>query len=235
MTRAARDFITLAADLPLADAVALYGRVADCVGVVKVGLSLFVEHGPLAVRAFTREGATVFLDLKLHDIPNTVEWAARRAVDLGIRYLTVHASGGSAMLEAARRGVEGSDVRLLAVTVLTSRDAVSLREVGLTQRPAEAATALAALAWKSGLRGVVCSPREVRSFKAAHGPSLFACTPGIRPAGSAPDDQARAETPATAIAEGSDMVVVGRPIYAAVDPVVAARLILADVEAALTE
>ena len=123
-----REKLALAADLPLPDAVALYRQVEPYVGVVKVGLSLFVEHGPKAVEAF--RGAKIFLDLKLHDIPNTVELAAKRASGLGVSYLTVHASGGRAMLEAAVRGAQG--VTVLAVTVLTSLDHDALRSVGVS-------------------------------------------------------------------------------------------------------
>jgi orotidine-5'-phosphate decarboxylase len=217
-----REKLALAADIPLEDARALYRKVEPYVGVVKVGLSLFVEHGPKAVEAF--KGASVFLDLKLHDIPNTVELAAKRAALLGVKYLTVHASGGRAMLEAARRGA-GEGVTILAVTVLTSLDDAALRELGVAEAPQAHAERLAKLTKDCGIGGIVCSAKEVAEVRAAVGPKMVLCTPGIRPAGAAKGDQARVETPGAAVKAGADLLVVGRPIYEAADPVAAAKAI----------
>jgi orotidine-5'-phosphate decarboxylase len=231
--------LALAADLPLPQAQALYREVCGQVGWVKVGLSLFVEHGPQAVRAFTSQGARVFLDLKLHDIPNTVRLAAQRAGELGVGLLTVHAQGGQAMLRAAVEGAaEGAarvgapPPRILAVTVLTSLDDAALGWLGQPLTASQYASHLAGQALQAGVEGLVCSPREVRALRAAHGATPFLCTPGIRPLGSAAGDQARAETPTFAVHEGSDLLVVGRPIYAASDPAAAARALHQEVMAA---
>ncbi|MEW5739058.1 MAG: orotidine-5'-phosphate decarboxylase [Myxococcota bacterium] len=228
-----RNRLALAADLPLPDALSLYERVAAHVGVAKVGLSLFVEHGPKAVEAFLARGARVFLDLKLHDIPNTVGLAAERAGALGISYLTVHASGGRAMLEAAVRGARDGAAKaghappvILAVTVLTSMDDSALSEVGVPTKADAQVERLAALAKASGVGGLVCSAREVARVRGAVGPKLVLCTPGIRPAGSSAGDQARVETPGDAIRAGADLLVVGRPIYEAADPALAAKAII---------
>lgn len=235
----ARERIALAADLPLAEALALYDRVAPHVGVAKVGLSLFVEHGPRAVEEFLRRGARVFLDLKLHDIPNTVELAASRAAALGVAYLTVHASGGDAMLKAAEQGARAGAAKaghappvILGVTVLTSMDDAGLAQTGVQDRAAAQVARLAALAKASGVGGLVCSAREVVDVRGVVGAGMVLCTPGIRPAGVAANDQSRVETPAAAIKGGADLLVVGRPIYAAPDPVVAAQAIEAEVAAA---
>jgi orotidine-5'-phosphate decarboxylase len=235
----ARERIALAADLPLLEAEALYARVAPFVGTVKVGLSLFVEHGPAAVRAFSRRGARVFLDLKLHDIPNTVRLAARNAAELGASLLTVHAQGGTEMLKAAVAGArEGSadrgvpPPRILAVTVLTSLGDADLAELGHPTSAAQYAMRLARLAVGAGVDGLVCSPLEVQSLRSGLPPDTFLCTPGIRPSGSARGDQTRAETPAFAVRGGSNLLVVGRAIYEAADPLEAARGIHAEVSSA---
>jgi orotidine-5'-phosphate decarboxylase len=237
---AARVRIALAADLPLADALALAAVVAPSVGVVKVGLSLFVEHGPRAVEAFLNTGVRVFLDLKLHDIPNTVELAAARAAALGVSYLTVHASGGAPMLAAALAGAAAGAAKaghapptILAVTVLTSMNEATLREVGVQALPESQALVLALLAVRAGVGGLVCSAREAALVRREVGASIVLCTPGIRPAGASVNDQARVETPASAIGAGSDLLVIGRPISAAADPLGAARAIEAEVAAAL--
>jgi orotidine-5'-phosphate decarboxylase len=236
----ARERVALAADLPLPEALAAYERVAPHVGWAKVGLSLFVEHGPLAVRAFLERGARVFLDLKLHDIPNTVELAAARAGALGVGLLTVHASGGAAMVAAAVKGARAGAARaglpaprVLAVTVLTSFSAEALAEVGLEGGPEGAVRRLAQLATAAGADGLVCSPREARPLREALGPQAYLCTPGIRPAGAALGDQSRAETPAFATRAGASLLVVGRPIYEAADPAEAAAAITREVAEAL--
>ncbi|HYO54422.1 orotidine-5'-phosphate decarboxylase [Archangium sp.] len=235
----ARARLALAADLPLDEGLRLYQQVAPHVAYAKVGLSLFVEHGPAAVAAFQRLGAKVFLDLKLHDIPNTVELAAARAGALGVSLLTVHASGGEAMLKAAVKGArEGAGSkgheapRVLAVTVLTSMSAEDVAAVGLSGAPEAAALRLARLAAGAGVDGLVCSPREAEAFRRELGSTLFLCTPGIRPAGAAKGDQSRAETPAFAVRAGADLLVVGRPIHTAEDPLAAASAIAEEVSAA---
>ena len=186
-----RDRLALAADLPLPEALAVYRKVAPSIGVAKVGLSLFVEHGPAAVKAFTELGAKVFLDLKLHDIPNTVELAATRAGALGVAYLTVHAAGGKPMLEAAVRGAErGAQMAgvappvVLAVTVLTSMDEETLKSIGVNDLAVSQVGRLAALAAQAKVGGLVCSPLEVGSLRVIIGPRAVLCTPGVRPAGS---------------------------------------------------
>jgi orotidine-5'-phosphate decarboxylase len=235
----ARERLALAADLPLLEAEALYARVAPFVGTVKVGLSLYVEHGPAAVRAFTRRGARVFLDLKLHDIPNTVKLAARTAAELGVSFLTVHAQGGAEMLRAAVAGVrEGAGSRgvtpprILAVTVLTSLGDADLAQLDLPTPASEYAVRLARFAVGAGADGLVCSPLEAAALRASLPPDVFLCTPGIRPAGVAVGDQARTETPSFAVRSGSDLLVVGRAIYGATDPLEAARAVHAEIASA---
>lgn len=221
--------LALAADLPLKEAIAIYGKVSSHVGIVKVGLSLFVEHGPAAVEAFVSRGAQVFLDLKLHDIPNTVGLAAAQAARLGVRLLTVHASGGEAMVRAAVRGArEGAESKklpppiVLAVTVLTSISEKDLKSHGLSTSAAEHVERLALSAYEAGADGVVCSALEVKRLRELLGEDAFLCTPGIRMAGASVDDQVRTQGPAEAIRDGSTLLVVGRPIYAAPDPLKAA-------------
>ncbi len=230
--------LALAADLPLPEALAVYEKVAPFVGVAKVGLSLFVEHGPAAVKAFVDRGARVFLDLKLHDIPNTVELAATRAGSLGVAYLTVHAAGGKAMLEAAVRGAERGALAaghpapiILAVTVLTSMDDEALRATGVPNPVVSQVGKLAALAAEAKVGGIVCSVREVGAVRIVVGPNVVLCTPGIRLPGAAADDQARVETPQAAIRAGSTLLVIGRPIYEAKDPAAVAAGILASISA----
>lgn len=205
-------------------------------GVAKVGLSLFVEHGPRAVEEFLRRGALVFLDLKLHDIPNTVELAAARAGALGVSYLTVHASGGAAMVKAAVEGAAKGAAQaghappiILAVTVLTSMDDAALQETGVPATARDHAQALAHVAVRAGATGLVCSAREVAAVRARVGPKVVLCTPGIRPAGADANDQARTETPLAAIQAGSDLLVIGRPITTAVDMAAAAKAIEAEI------
>lgn len=234
---AAREFVALALDLPLPEGIAAWERVSQHVGVAKVGLSLFVEHGPRAVDEFLRRGARVFLDLKLHDIPNTVELASARAAALGVSYLTIHASGGAAMVQAAVAGASAGAAKagvkppvIFAVTVLTSMDDAGLRETGVPASPEAQAESLAALAVKSGATGLVCSAREVAAVRARVGPGIVLCTPGIRPAGSAANDQARTETPASAVKAGSNLLVIGRPITSATDMKAAAAAIEAELQ-----
>ncbi|MEX2100808.1 MAG: orotidine-5'-phosphate decarboxylase [Acidimicrobiia bacterium] len=199
---------------------AALGPVAGC---LKVGLEAFAAQGPAAVRAATRHGE-VFCDLKLHDIPSTVAGAAAAAGAIdGVRFLTVHASGGPVMIEAAAKAAP--HVGILAVTVLTSLDDEVLGLVGQAGA-AEQVLRLAHLAVEAGAEGIVCAPTDVAAVRAAVGPGPVLVTPGVRPEGAAVHDQARVATPATAIAAGADRIVVGRPITGAADPAAAARAIL---------
>jgi len=214
--------VAVALDAPdLATAGAWAAAVAPYVAVCKVGLELFVRHGADAVHA-VREAAErpVFLDLKLHDIPKTVAGAAAAVAALDPAYLTVHASGGPDMVAAAVEALPGT--RVTAVTVLTSLDADALGSIGFTGAPLDLARRLAVLAVKAGARALVCSPAEVAAVRAEVGPAVELVTPGIRPAGSAMDDQARVGTPGQALADGADLLVVGRPITGAADPAAAA-------------
>jgi len=220
----AREHLAVALDLPLPQAEQLYQDVAPYVGYVKVGLSLFLEHGPAAVRAFTRRGAKVFLDLKLHDIPNTVQLAAMRAAELGPSLLTVHAQGGPAMvraaIEGARLGAERAGIgapRVLAVTVLTSLSADDVLAIGGSESPEALVERLAELAQAAGADGIVCSRQELPRLRLRLGDGIYLCATGIRRA-AASDDQARAATPSFALRAGADLLVVGRPIYSAPDP-----------------
>jgi len=216
---------------------ALARLVAPAAGFVKVGLEAFCAHGPDLVREVASL-APVFLDLKLHDIPNTVGAAAAAAARTGAAILNVHAGGGSAMMRAAgeraREAAEAAALprpKVIAVTVLTSLDAPALAEVGLAGTPAEAALRLALLAKEAGLDGVVCSPGEVAAIRAACGEGFLLVVPGIRPAGSEAGDQKRIATPGAAAKAGADLLVVGRPVTAAADPAAAARAIAREIEA----
>jgi len=204
-------------------------RVAHAVGVLKVGLELFVSEGPRAVGLGQKLGCDVFLDLKLHDIPETVERAVAAAAAHGVRYLTLHASGGPKMLAAAARRAEreNTGLVLLAITVLTSLDAADLTATGVAADPAAHALRLAKLAHEQGIPGMVCSVAEVSALRAALGPAAVLVTPGIRPANAAAgaDDQKRTGSPAGAIAAGASLLVVGRPIRDAADPAAAASAI----------
>jgi len=231
-----RIFVALDFANPLR-ALALADRLDPAACGVKVGKELFVTAGPEPVRWLVARGFNVFLDLKFHDIPNTAAQACAAAARLGVFMLNVHASGGRAMLEAARRAVDDASneagVRtplLIAVTVLTSLDRAALLDLDIDAEPASLALRLARLTQGAGLDGVVCSAAEARVLRDALGPAFKLVTPGIRPAGSGSDDQARVVTPAQAIANGADYLVVGRPITAAPDPLAA----LADIEASLT-
>ncbi len=187
---------------------------------MKVGKELFTRAGPGSVEALTARGFEVFLDLKFHDIPNTVASACAAAADLGCWMINVHAGGGRAMLEAAAAAMQARrDAPLLiAVTVLTSLDAAALRELGVEDTPADQVARLARLSHDCGLDGVVCSPLEVVSLRAALGAGFVLVTPGVRPAGAASDDQVRIATPGAALRAGASYLVVGRPITQADDP-----------------
>ncbi|MCB9601942.1 MAG: orotidine-5'-phosphate decarboxylase [Sandaracinus sp.] len=204
-------------------------RLAGEVGVLKVGLELFTAAGPDAVRAVHDAGAKCFLDLKLHDISATMASAVRAASRLGVEYLTVHAVAAPAALDAVREAAAGTSTRLLAVTVLTSLDASQLDAIGLQGPPAAAVERLARLATSHGLDGLVCSPEECATLRHTLGDDVLLVVPGIRPEGSARGDQARVATPANARRDGADLLVVGRPIRNAEDPVAAARAIVAEI------
>ena len=207
--------------------------VAPYVSTVKVGLELFCAEGPAAVEK-VRAAADVelFLDLKLHDIPATVAGAARALGPLRPRLLTVHAGGGPAMIAAAADAMP--DTLIAAVTILTSLSAEDLERVGITGTPDEAVTRLARLAVDAGARALVCSPREVALVRAAVGDGVVLVTPGVRPAGADANDQARVATPEQALADGADLLVVGRPITAAADPAEAAQAIAASLDSIAT-
>jgi len=228
--------IAYALDYPnLATARAGAAVVAPHVGVLKVGLELFIEAGPEAVRMAHELGAEVFLDLKLHDIEKTVERAVASACQLGVKYLTVHAGGGPGMLKAAAAAAarEKTGLVVLGVTVLTSLDQADLLAVGVAATPAEQAIRLANLAKECGLGGLVCSSEEVGRLRGAVGPEMVLVTPGIRPSGAELGDQKRVGTPGDAIRSGSSLLVVGRPIRDAADPAAAAQAIVREIDAAL--
>jgi orotidine-5'-phosphate decarboxylase len=221
-----KDRLIVALDVPSGgEALALAARLQGHVGVLKVGKQLFTATGPDVVRRLVSGGSKVFLDLKYHDIPNTVAGAVAAAAELGAAFVTVHALGGRRMIEAAAAAASGSGTRILAVTVLTSQDDASLADVGLAGPVDAAVERLALLARSAGAHGVVASPREIATVRRACGPAFLVVTPGVRPAGSAADDQARTATPAAAIAAGADYLVIGRPITGAPDPAAAADAI----------
>lgn len=205
--------------------------VAPEVGVLKVGLELFIQAGPAAVKMAATTGCDVFLDLKLCDIPDTVARAVTAAAALGVRYLTVHASGGPRMLEAASEAARraSAPLTILAVTVLTSLDADDLRAVGVAAAPRDQALAMAELAWGAGVRGMVTSTEEVARLRSALGAEATLVVPGIRPASAAVGDQKRVGTPSAAISGGASLLVVGRPIRDAASPALAARAIVEEV------
>jgi orotidine-5'-phosphate decarboxylase len=187
---------------------------------LKVGKELFVAAGPQLVKSLSDRGFDVFLDLKFHDIPNTVAKAVSAAADLGVWMTNVHASGGTRMMTAAREAVEnhGGDMLLIAVTVLTSMDDSDLQEVGVNSAASDQVLALAKLTKQSGLDGVVCSAQEATHLKQQLGQDFKLITPGIRLTDSASDDQRRIVSPAQAIEQGSDYLVIGRPITQAENP-----------------
>jgi orotidine-5'-phosphate decarboxylase len=231
----AKDRLAVALDLPDAkQALALVDSLGDTCQWFKVGMELYYAAGNSLIRELRERGFDVFLDLKLHDIPNTVAGAVRSATQAGASLLTVHASGGAAMLTAAAEAasVPGAP-KLLAVTVLTSMDANELAGVGVTASPAEQVLRLAKLAKAAGIDGMVCSAEEVNTLRTETGPQTMLVVPGIRPAGAAVEDQRRIATPAIAITQGASMLVVGRPITRATDPTAAARAILEEIAHAL--
>jgi orotidine-5'-phosphate decarboxylase len=229
-----KSHLAIALDHPdAAQALALVDHLGDTCQWYKVGMELYYAEGNRIVQHLRDRGFNVFLDLKLHDIPNTVAGAVRSATQAGASLLTIHASGGGAMMSAAAEAATApGSPRLLAVTVLTSMDANELAGIGITASPAEQVLRLARLAQASGINGMVCSPEEVAILRKETGPDSLLVVPGIRPAGSAVGDQKRVATPTQAIADGASLLVVGRPITRATDPAAAARAVLQEIELA---
>lgn len=233
-----RNPIIAALDVPAADAaIKLAEQLTPAVGGFKVGSELFTAAGPDIVHRIRERGSLVFLDLKFHDIPNTVAKAVASAVKLDVQMLTVHTSGGFDMLKAAEDSAQESAWRLgrtpplvLGVTVLTSLDAGALREVGLDVNVEYQVRRLATLTVKAGLRGLVCSPLEVAKLKQSLPPNVQLVTPGVRTGAEKADDQKRTLTPKEAIAAGASWLVIGRPIYAAENPRAAAEKILESIK-----
>jgi len=225
--------IIVALDYPLAAlALALAEQLDPTLCRLKVGKELFTACGPQLVEQLVRKGFGVFLDLKFHDIPNTVANACAAASRLGVWMINVHALGGRAMLEAARAAVDKSEQRplLVAVTVLTSIDQQALAEIGMPGSIEQTVLRLAGLAKDSGLDGVVCSALETPALRRTLGTEFCLVTPGIRPTASDTDDQSRVATPAEALRQGSNYLVIGRPITQAADPLQALRRISADIQ-----
>jgi orotidine-5'-phosphate decarboxylase len=198
---------------------------------LKVGKELFTRAGPALVQTLVKRGYYVFLDLKFHDIPNTVAAACEAAADLGVWVINLHASGGRRMMEAARDRLAAhtKPPLLIAVTVLTSMDSADLTEIGCPDEPLERVLRLARLTQAAGLAGIVCSPQEAARVRGALGPGFLLVTPGVRPAGGVADDQRRVKTPREALMAGADYLVIGRPITAAADPLAALATIEADI------
>lgn len=213
-----------------AQAQEIVSSLGDSVQFYKVGMQLYTAEGPRVVRDLAASGKKIFLDLKYHDIPNTVGAAVREAAQLGVSMLTVHASGGSKMLGAAIEAANASpSLSVIAVTVLTSMDEKDLNVIGVPGSIEHQVVWLSAMALKAGCSGIVSSAREVRTLRASLGDDFLVVTPGVRPAGAAHGDQARVVTPAEAIAAGATHIVVGRPITAAADPAREARQILREI------
>jgi orotidine-5'-phosphate decarboxylase len=232
----ARKRLIVALDVPDAAAAAhLVCQLENTCHWFKVGLELFAAAGPAVLKPLVERGHSVFLDLKFHDIPNTVAGAVRSAANLGVRMMTVHAAGGPAMLAAARAALDGvaNPPELLAVTVLTSMDQAQLNAIGVERTPVGQVERLARMGLEAGMRGFVCSPQEVARLRALTGPEGVLVIPGIRPSGSATGDQKRIATPGDALRKGASYLVVGRPITLAPDPSEAAEAILREMAEAL--
>lgn len=229
------DRLIVALDVPsVGDARALVSAIGDAAGVWKIGLELLYSGGADLARDLADQGRQVFIDAKLLDIPNTVERATASIAEMGAAFLTVHGHDVKTM-EAAMRGRGGNDLRLLAVTVLTSLDESDLKQQGSALDPAELVLHRARLRQQVGFDGVIASGHEAAAIRRATGSDFLIITPGIRPAGADAGDQARVMTPARAIASGADYLVVGRPITQAGDPRAAARAIADEIETALAQ
>ena len=227
--------LILALDVPdEAEGMKLLQRIGGELRWVKIGLQLFTRHGPGLVERVAALGYKVFLDLKLHDIPNTVASAVTSLATLPIDLLTIHTGGGSEMMRAAQqaRDQHRPSLTLLGVTVLTSLDTAALHEVGVPGEAADQVLRLGHLARISGLGGLVCSPLELPALRRELGASITLVTPGVRPSGSAADEQKRGLTPAEAARAGANYIVVGRPILKAADPAAAARAVIAELASA---
>ena len=232
----ARGRLIVALDAPSTDAAfELIDRLEGTCQWFKVGLELFTAAGPQMVEKLIDRGHSVFLDLKLHDIPNTVAGAVRSAAGLGARMMTLHAGGGPAMLAAAREALVGTanPPELLAVTILTSMDAAQVAATGVPRSPAEQAELLAKMGLAAGIRGFVCSPEEVAALRKITGAEGVLVVPGIRPVGAEIGDQKRLATPAEALRRGASYLVVGRPITRAPEPAKAATAILTEMAEAV--
>lgn len=234
--------LIVALDVPSkADVAAVIARLGDAVDFYKVGLELFSAEGPDVVKLVKDAGKRVFLDLKLHDIPRTVERAVKSGATLGVDLMTIHSTGGKAMIRAAAEAAAtfgAAAPKILAVTALTSLDQSDLTDLGVARAMADQVEAMGLLAITNGADGIVCSPKEVANMNrvlvpAATGRKVVFVTPGVRPAGAAVGDQKRVATPAGAVRDGSTHLVVGRPILEAADPVAAARAIRAEMDGAL--
>ncbi|MGZ0655100.1 orotidine-5'-phosphate decarboxylase [Coraliomargarita sp. W4R53] len=231
MSKSAPCQLILALDLETREeALAMLDRLGDSLKWVKIGLQLFTAYGPDFVREVADRGYKVFLDLKLHDIPNTVAKAVQSIATLPVELLTLHACGGGEMLEWANKARTdyAPNLNLLAVTVLTSMDEAQLRALNIDSTPEAQVLHLADITLRSGVQGLVCSSLELAPLRARFGHDPIIVTPGIRPAGSDANEQKRIMTPAAAAAAGSSFIVVGRPILKAEDPATAARAIQAD-------
>jgi len=233
----AREKIIFALDVPeFSDIEKWSNLLAAKVGMFKIGKQLFTACGPAAVRVIQKHGGEVFLDLKYHDIPNTVAMATLEAARLGVKLSNLHALGGYEMMAATMDVLDkefkgGVRTKVLAVTILTSSTEETLRGIGIEHSVQDMVVRLAKLARSAGVDGVVASPQEVQLIREACGPDFLIVTPGVRPAFASADDQKRIMTPAAAVAEGADYLVIGRPISAAADPAQAADMIVAEIMA----
>lgn len=222
--------IIVALDVPdEAGAAKLLDQLGDSIGYYKVGLQLFTKCGPTILERVRATGAKLFLDLKFHDIPNTVQHAVESACALGVDMMTIHLSGGAQMIAAAARGAGNSNALILGVTVLTSSSRETLREVAVQSEVEEQVLRLAALGLANGVRGVVASPLEIGPLRQRFGKELTIVTPGVRPSWAAANDQQRILTPREAIDAGASHLVIGRPITAAANPREAAARILEEI------
>jgi orotidine-5'-phosphate decarboxylase len=218
--------LIVALDFPTPElALDLVADLAGEISIFKIGLQLYTAAGPEIVRRVAATGAEIFLDLKLHDIPNTVTKAVEAAAALRVRMLTIHLSGGRRMIEAATVACP-PELLLLGVTVLTSSDETTLRETGVTRSVEEQTLELASLGAAAGIRGLIASPHELRALRSRLGPEIKIITPGVRPSGAASDDQKRFTTPRQALRDGADYLVIGRPITAHANPPEAVRQIV---------